>query len=211
MFRRASSACSSGPVIPGMRTSNIKQPVMLGCKISKKFSALANVLTVKPTESSCKYSESRTALSSSMIKGYVTLNCWSECMPNAASTIARGDKLLLLTRLVLMEFCKRLHLLSKSTEQLLVCLRATGLYHSDLAVALSRAKGIDQVLFWNTHDLEKKLDAFKDYYNGYHVHTALDGEPPLSLSGNDVLDMANINECRWKSHCRDLFQTPMTA
>jgi hypothetical protein len=48
-------------------------------------------------------------------------------------------------------------------------------------------------------------------YNGYRVHAALDGEPPLSLSGNDVLSKANINEYRWKSHCRDLFQTPMAA
>ena len=44
----------------------------------------------------------------------------------------------------------------------------------------------DQVLFWNAHNLEKKLDA-KDYYNGYRVHAALDGKPPLNLSGNDVL------------------------
>jgi putative transposase len=63
----------------------------------------------------------------------------------------------------------------------------------------------------NAHDLEKKLDAFKDYYNGYRVHAALDGEPPLSLSGNEVLGTANINEYQWKSHCRDLFQTPMAA
>ena len=70
---------------------------------------------------------------------------------------------------------------------------------------------LEQVLFWNARDLEKKLDVFNDYYNGYRVHTALDGEPPLSLSGNDVLGKANINEYRWKSHCRDLFQTPMAA
>ena len=69
---------------------------------------------------------------------------------------------------------------------------------------------IDEII-WNARDLEKKLDAFKDYYNGYRVHTALDGEPPLSLSENDVLSKTNINECRWKSHCRDLFQTPMAA
>ncbi|MCB1937291.1 MAG: transposase [Nitrosomonas sp.] len=74
-----------------------------------------------------------------------------------------------------------------------------------------RREYLDQVLFWNAHDLEKKLDAFKNYYNGYRVHAALDGEPPLSLSGNDVLGKANINEYRWKSHCRDLFQTPIAA
>ncbi len=73
-----------------------------------------------------------------------------------------------------------------------------------------RREYLDQVLFWNARDLEKKLDAFKDY-NGYRAHAGLDGEPPLSFSGNTVLGKANINEYRCKSHYRDLFQTPMAA
>ncbi len=60
---------------------------------------------------------------------------------------------------------------------------------------------LDQVLFWNARDLEKKLDTFKNYYNAYRVHAALDGELPLSFSGNDVQGKVNINEYRWKSHC----------
>ncbi|WP_158441783.1 hypothetical protein [Nitrosomonas ureae] len=58
-----------------------------------------------------------------------------------------------------------------------------------------------------SHDLKKKLDALKGYFNGYRVHAAL----ARSLSGNDVLGKANINEYRGKSHCRDLFHTPMAA
>ncbi len=81
----------------------------------------------------------------------------------------------------------------------------------DRLIGTLRREYLGQVPFWNVHDLEKKLDAFKDYYNGYRVHTALDGESPLNLSGNDVLGKANINNHRWKSHCRDLFQTPMAA
>ena len=52
--------------------------------------------------------------------------------------------------------------------------------------------------------LEKKLDAFKDYYNGYRVHVALEGEPPLSLSGDDVLGKANINKYRW-NHIAEIY------
>ena len=81
----------------------------------------------------------------------------------------------------------------------------------DRLIGTLRREYLGQVPFWNVHDLEKKLDAFKDYYNGYRVHAALDGEPPLSSSGNNVLGKAYINEYWWKSHCRDLFQTPMAA
>ncbi len=62
-------------------------------------------------------------------------------------------------------------------------------------IGIHRREYLDQALFWNAHThIEKKLDAFKDYFNGYRVHTVLDGEPPLSLSKNDVLGKANINE-----------------
>lgn len=74
-----------------------------------------------------------------------------------------------------------------------------------------RREYLDHVLFWNVPDLEKKLDAFKGYYNGYRVHTALNGETPLSISGNNVLGEANLDDYRWKSHCQGLFQTPMAA
>ncbi len=74
-----------------------------------------------------------------------------------------------------------------------------------------RREYLDQVLFWNVNDLERKLDAFKDYYNGYRVHAALGGEPPLRFSGNDVLGNANIDDYQWQSHCRGLNQTPMAA
>ncbi len=70
---------------------------------------------------------------------------------------------------------------------------------------------LDQVLFWNVHDLEKKLDEYKNYYNGYRVHAALEGETPLSVSGNNVLGKTNIDNYQWKTHCRGLFQTPMAA
>ncbi len=74
-----------------------------------------------------------------------------------------------------------------------------------------RREYLDHVLFWNAHDFQQKLDAYKDYYNGYRVHAALDGKTSLSLSGNNVFGKANIDDYRWQSHCRCLFQTPMAA
>ena len=35
-----------------------------------------------------------------------------------------------------------------------------------------RREYLDQVLFWNARDLEKKLNAFKYHYNGCRVHVA---------------------------------------
>ncbi len=52
---------------------------------------------------------------------------------------------------------------------------------------------------------------FRDYYKGYRVQAAVDVETPLSLHGNYVLSKTNINDYRWKSHCRDLFKTPIAA
>ncbi|MHB8624512.1 MAG: integrase core domain-containing protein [Sulfuricaulis sp.] len=36
-----------------------------------------------------------------------------------------------------------------------------------------RRECLDQVLFWNASDLERKLNTFKDCYNGHRVHVAL--------------------------------------
>ncbi len=68
-----------------------------------------------------------------------------------------------------------------------------------------RREYLDHVLFWNVHDLERKLDEYKEYYNGYRCHAALEGETPLSISGNNVLGNANIDDYQWKSHCRGLY------
>ena len=41
-----------------------------------------------------------------------------------------------------------------------------------------REELLDQVLFWNLLDLERKLSAFQTYYNRYRVHSGIGGIPP---------------------------------
>ena len=41
-----------------------------------------------------------------------------------------------------------------------------------------REELLDQVLFWNLLDLERKLTAFQTYYNRYRVHSGIGGRPP---------------------------------
>ena len=52
-----------------------------------------------------------------------------------------------------------------------------------------RREYLDFVPFWNSVDLQRKLDDFTAYYNNHRVHYALDGSPlnsvaALRLKGN---------------------------
>jgi putative transposase len=41
-----------------------------------------------------------------------------------------------------------------------------------------RREHLDQTLFWTAADLEEKLRAFQDYFNGHRVHSGLEGRLP---------------------------------
>jgi len=74
-----------------------------------------------------------------------------------------------------------------------------------------RSECLDKTLFWNERDLEGKLIDFKDYYNRYRTHDALDGATPSMRAQETEVKVINLNNYRWKSHCRGLYQTPMAA
>ena len=71
-----------------------------------------------------------------------------------------------------------------------------------------RRELLDQTLFWTETDLEKKLLAYQCYYNEYRCHSSRDGLTPIQ---SDKLEIVDINQYRWKKHCRRLFQLPMAA
>ena len=74
-----------------------------------------------------------------------------------------------------------------------------------------RREYLDRLFFWNTPDLERKLDAFRQYYNQQRVHQSLDGLTPDSV-GSDVQNRcAPLNHYSWRSHCNGLYQTPIAA
>lgn len=73
-----------------------------------------------------------------------------------------------------------------------------------------RREYLDNVLFFGSCDLEKKLNEFKAYYNTYRIHSSL-RTTPSDMAQESTLKKANIKHFKWKSHCRDLFQTPMAA
>jgi Integrase core domain len=74
-----------------------------------------------------------------------------------------------------------------------------------------RREFLDQVLFWNARDLERKLADFQAYYNTARSHASLEGHTPLTFVGGHTVAPANLNNVHWVSHCRDLVQLPVAA
>ena len=72
-----------------------------------------------------------------------------------------------------------------------------------------RRQYLDQTIFWNVSDLERKLEVFRQYYNIHRVHTSLGGDTPSEMSGETTLHPATLSHFRWKSHCRGLHQLPV--
>ena len=74
-----------------------------------------------------------------------------------------------------------------------------------------RREFLDHTLFWNAVDLERKLEAFRKYYNHSRVHAALEGDTPAQVSGASMTRQANLKCYRWQTHCNGLVQLPMAA
>ncbi|XOV85429.1 MAG: integrase core domain-containing protein [bacterium] len=73
-----------------------------------------------------------------------------------------------------------------------------------------RREYLDQVPFWNSPDLERKLGEFKDCFNNYRTHDALAGQSPSRYSQHPNKTFADINRYTWRQHCRGLFHTPIS-
>jgi transposase InsO family protein len=84
------------------------------------------------------------------------------------------------------------------------------LSHVERLVGTLRRECLDRTLFWTTSDLEAKLLAFRDYFNGYRSHAGLQGRPPEPI-GDELEKPVSLISYRWKKHCRGLYQTPIAA
>jgi len=74
-----------------------------------------------------------------------------------------------------------------------------------------RREFLDQTLFWNVVDLERKLELFRDYYNHSRTHASLEGDVPAQVSGDSVAQPAPLQRYAWEKHCGSLFQLPVAA
>ena len=74
-----------------------------------------------------------------------------------------------------------------------------------------RREYLDRVVFWNAVDLERKLETFRDYYNGHRVHRAIAGLTPAQRAGALSPAPAALDHHGWQQHCRGLFEIPVAA
>jgi putative transposase len=74
-----------------------------------------------------------------------------------------------------------------------------------------RREYLDQVFFWNASDLERKLGDFASYFNQERTHSGLDGETPRKQCGDEGSSIASLDDYRWQTHCRGLFELPIAA
>jgi transposase InsO family protein len=78
-------------------------------------------------------------------------------------------------------------------------------------IGTMRREFLDDVLFWNARDLERKLADFQAYYNAARCHASLEGYTPLTFVVKHTVARADLNQVHWVSHCRDLVQLPVSA
>lgn len=71
-----------------------------------------------------------------------------------------------------------------------------------------RRELLDQVFFWNSSDLQRKLDGYKKYFNSHRTHSARNGLPPLEKASRKQSILAQFS---WRQHCRGLFHLPAHA
>ena len=74
-----------------------------------------------------------------------------------------------------------------------------------------RREFLDNTLFWNAGDLEKKLADFQTYYNHHRTHSSLSGDTPTEFAGDTPILQTTLNNFRWQTHCRGLCQLPAAA
>jgi len=74
-----------------------------------------------------------------------------------------------------------------------------------------RREHLDQVPFWNAQGLERKLSCFQDYYNRERQHHGIGGAIPDPKLDRGDETFARLDDYRWKSCCRGLYQLPIAA
>jgi putative transposase len=74
-----------------------------------------------------------------------------------------------------------------------------------------RREFLDQGPFWGARDLERKLRSFKAYYNQYRVYRGLEDAIPDARLPVGNRNVARLDDYRWKSCCRGLYQLPTAA
>ena len=74
-----------------------------------------------------------------------------------------------------------------------------------------RREFLDQMPFWGTTDLARKLSAMMAFYNEHRCHLSLGGVQPARFGRQRHAQHADLHHFAWQSHCGGLIQTPVPA
>jgi len=61
------------------------------------------------------------------------------------------------------------------------------------------------------HRIERKLEAYKEFYNGFRLHQSLNQQIPEEAAGKGPPPTIDPEHFVWRTHCQGLFQIPMAA
>jgi putative transposase len=77
----------------------------------------------------------------------------------------------------------------------------------------TRREYLDHLPFFNSRDLQNKLDQFQTYYNDVRAYSSLDIKTPTAMAYGEALDknVISIGHYRWKKHCNGLYHLPAAA
>jgi transposase InsO family protein len=80
-------------------------------------------------------------------------------------------------------------------------------------IGTTRREYLDHLLFFNSRDLQNKLDQFQTYYNDVRAHSSLDIKTPTAMAYGEASDkkVVSIDRYRWEKHCSGLYQLPVAA
>ena len=70
---------------------------------------------------------------------------------------------------------------------------------------------LDQTLFWNSLDLQKKFDGYQDYFNRCRSHMSLVAKTPDQKAKTMPKKIISITNYDWQAYSKGLFQLPVFA
>ena len=78
------------------------------------------------------------------------------------------------------------------------------------AIGIIREDFLNHILFWNTNDLQLKLDSYKEYFNNSRSHSAHGSLTPKNKCGAFEKKI-DISCYKWQDHLQGLIQLPRAA
>ena len=74
-----------------------------------------------------------------------------------------------------------------------------------------RSALLGQIFYWNSVDLERKLENFRHYFNDSRTRASFEGSTPAEVSGDVIVHPPTLCNYIWEAHCDGLFELPLAA